>query len=65
MTFASLSAKSLVVFLRDRTGIHFSLDNSDLTQSDNLKHLTVYEQGLPAEAKNVLTLWLVSPLMGG
>jgi len=55
--------QNLVIFLRDRSGIHFSLDDPDLANSDNLLHLTVHEQGLPAEAKNIFALWLVSPLL--
>lgn len=57
------SAKNLVIFLRDRSGIHFTLQNPALTNCENLLHLCVYEQGLPVDAKNVFSLWLVSPLM--
>ncbi|XP_005100537.1 putative FERM domain-containing protein FRMD8P1 [Aplysia californica] len=56
-------AMNLVVFLRDRTGVHFSLEEAYLTRTDSLLHLVIHEQGLPAEAHNVFSLWLVSPLM--
>jgi len=55
--------QNVVVFLRDRSGIHFSLEEPELATAEALLHLTVHEQGLPAEAKDVFSLWLVSPLM--
>ncbi|ESP03034.1 hypothetical protein LOTGIDRAFT_230474 [Lottia gigantea] len=53
----------IVVFLRDRTGIHFNLEDGHLAQADELLELVIEEQGLPAVAKQALALWIVSDLL--
>ncbi|KAK0059924.1 FERM domain-containing protein FRMD8P1 [Biomphalaria pfeifferi] len=55
---------NLVVFLRDRTGIHFTLEDAPLTRCDSLVHLVLQEQSLPIEAAEAFCLWLISPILG-
>ncbi|XP_055879551.1 putative FERM domain-containing protein FRMD8P1 isoform X2 [Biomphalaria glabrata] len=54
---------NLVVFLRDRTGIHFTLEDAPLTRCDSLVHLVLQEQSLPIEAAEAFCLWLISPIL--
>uniref|UniRef100_A0A0B7AES9 FERM domain-containing protein 8 n=1 Tax=Arion vulgaris TaxID=1028688 RepID=A0A0B7AES9_9EUPU len=54
---------SLVVFLRDKTGIHFTLEDAPITQCSGLLQLVILEQNLPQEASDVLCLWLISPVL--
>lgn len=53
----------LVVFLRDREGIYFHLEDGHLARADELLDLVIEEQGLPPEAKEVFSLWFVSPIL--
>lgn len=53
----------LVVFLRDRAGIYFHLEDGHLVRADELLELVIEEQGLPPEAKEVFSLWFVSPIL--
>ncbi|KAL8574241.1 hypothetical protein ACOMHN_065784 [Nucella lapillus] len=53
----------LVVFLRDRAGIYFHLEDGHLVRADELLELVIEEQGLPQEAKEVFSLWFVSPIL--
>ncbi|RUS91271.1 hypothetical protein EGW08_000983 [Elysia chlorotica] len=54
---------NVVVFLKDRSGIHFTLEDAPLTNCSSLLHLVIHEQGLPAEAADVFCCWLVSPII--
>ncbi|XP_041352332.1 putative FERM domain-containing protein FRMD8P1 isoform X4 [Gigantopelta aegis] len=53
----------MVVYLRDRTGVMFSLEDGHLARADELIEMVCEEQGLPQEAQRVFALWLVSTLM--
>ncbi|XP_076452584.1 putative FERM domain-containing protein FRMD8P1 [Babylonia areolata] len=53
----------LVIFLRDRAGIYFHLEDGHLARSDELLELVIEEQGLPQDAKEVFSLWFVSPIL--
>lgn len=53
----------LVVFLRDRAGVYFHLEDGHTVRSDELLELVIDEQGLPPEAKEVFSLWFVSPIL--
>lgn len=52
------------MFLRDKTGIHFNLQDAAVTQCCGLLQLIIQEQNLPEEASNVFCLWLISPILG-
>lgn len=53
----------LVVFLRDRAGIYFHLEDGHLVRADELLELVIEEQGLPPGAKEVFSMWFVSPVL--
>ena len=53
----------MVVFLRDRAGIYFHLEDGHLVRADELLELVIEEQGLPPEAKEIFSLWFVSPIL--
>ncbi|XP_059145353.1 putative FERM domain-containing protein FRMD8P1 isoform X2 [Physella acuta] len=53
----------LVVFLKDRTGVHFTLEDAPQSKCENLIDLVINEQGLPPEASDIFSLWLVSPII--
>ncbi|KAL8576115.1 hypothetical protein ACOMHN_001465 [Nucella lapillus] len=53
----------LVVFLRDRAGIYFHLEDGHIVRTDELLELVMQEQGLPPEAREVFSLWFVSPIL--
>ncbi|BFZ07548.1 hypothetical protein BsWGS_10587 [Bradybaena similaris] len=55
--------RNLIVFLRDRTGIHFNLQDAAVTQCGGLLQLIIQEQNLPEEAGNIFCLWLISPIL--
>ena len=54
----------MVVYLRDRTGVMFTLEDGHLARAEELLEMVCEEQGLPAEAQRVFALWLVSTLIG-
>jgi hypothetical protein len=54
---------NLVVFLRDKTGIHFTLEDAPVVQCSGLLELVIQEQNLPPEASHVFCLWLISPML--
>ncbi|KAH9523068.1 hypothetical protein Btru_065655 [Bulinus truncatus] len=62
-SYALDDVMNLVVFLRDRTGIHFTLEDAPLTRCDCLVQLIIQEQNLPAEAADAFCLWLISPII--
>ncbi|KAL4238362.1 FERM domain-containing protein 8 [Mactra antiquata] len=51
------------IFLRDRTGIHVSLEEGHQAEADDLFDIVLQDQGLPNECEDVFALWLVSPLL--
>ncbi|XP_076434671.1 putative FERM domain-containing protein FRMD8P1 [Babylonia areolata] len=53
----------LIVFLRDRAGIYFHLEDGHLIKADELLELVIQEQGLPPWAKEVFSLWFVSSIL--
>ena len=53
----------MVVFLRDRAGIYFHLEDGHLVRADELLELVIEEQGLPPEAREIFSLWFVSPIL--
>ncbi|KAK6182084.1 hypothetical protein SNE40_009848 [Patella caerulea] len=53
----------MIVFLRDRTGIHFNLEDGHLAQADDLLDLVIDEKNLPDIAKQAFALWIVSDLL--
>lgn len=52
------------IFLRDRTGIHVSLEEGHQAEADDLFDIVLQDQNLPNECEDVFALWLVSPLLG-
>ena len=53
----------LVIFLRDRAGIYFHLEDGNIARADELLELVIEEQGLPQEAKEVFSMWFVSSVL--
>ena len=53
----------LVVFLRDRGGIYFHLEDGHQARADEILQLVMEEHDLPPEARHVFCLWFVSPIL--
>lgn len=54
----------LCIFMRDRSGIHCTLEEGHNAEADDLFDIVLADQGLPEECEDVFALWLVSPLLG-
>ena len=59
------SALEVVIWMRDRVGIHVTLEcgGHDATAKD-LFEVAVEQRGLPQDCDNIFSIWLVSPLLG-
>lgn len=58
-------AVEVVIWLRDRKGIHVNLEGQGhLAEAADLFEIIVSHRGLPKDAHNIFSLWLVSPLLG-
>ncbi|XP_071079069.1 putative FERM domain-containing protein FRMD8P1 isoform X4 [Haliotis cracherodii] len=53
----------MIVYLRDRNGIFYSLEDGHLAQAEELLDMTMKEQGLSEVAREVFAIWLVSELL--
>ena len=56
-------AVEIVLWLRDRKGIHVNLEDGQLAEASDLFEIVVEQRGLPPESENVFSIWLVSPLL--
>ena len=52
------------IFMRDRSGIHCTLEEGHNAEAEDLFDIVLQEQGFPPECEDVFALWLVSPLIG-
>ena len=52
------------IFMRDRSGIHCTLEEGHNAEAEDLFDIVLQEQGFPQECEDVFALWLVSPLIG-
>ena len=52
------------IFMRDRSGIHCTLEEGHNAEAEDLFDIVLQEQGFPPECEDVFALWLVSPLLG-
>ena len=59
-----LSAVETIIYLMDKTGIHFNVDDGQKAEAGELFEYVMEELQLPAEAREVFSLWLVSDLLG-
>ncbi|XP_048259646.1 putative FERM domain-containing protein FRMD8P1 isoform X4 [Haliotis rufescens] len=53
----------MIVYLRDRNGIFYSIEDGHLAQAEELLDMTMKEQGLSEVAREVFAVWLVSELL--
>ncbi|XP_067680211.1 putative FERM domain-containing protein FRMD8P1 isoform X2 [Haliotis asinina] len=53
----------MIVYLRDRNGIFYSIEDGHLAQAEELLDMTIQEQGLSPIAREVFAVWLVSDLL--
>lgn len=58
------ASMDLCIFMRDRSGIHCTLEEGHNAEADDLFDIVLTDQGLPEECEDVFALWLVSPLLG-
>ncbi|KAL3873478.1 hypothetical protein ACJMK2_036590 [Sinanodonta woodiana] len=57
------TSMDIVVFMRDRSGIHITIEEGQIAEAEELFGIVMEEQGLPEEYKDIFSLWLVSPLL--
>ena len=53
-----------IVYLMDKSGLRFTIDDGHTKEAGHLFDNVMEELGLPAEAREVFSLWLVSDLLG-
>jgi len=63
-TCSVAASMDLCIFMRDRTGIHVTLEEGHNAEADDLFDIVLADQGLPEECEDVFALWLTSPLLG-
>lgn len=56
-------AVEIVLWLRDRKGIHVNLEDGHLAEAADLFQIVIEQRGLPPESENIFSIWLVSPLL--
>ena len=62
--FFSAASMDVCIFMRDRSGIHCTLEEGHNAEAEDLFDIVLQEQGFPPECEDVFALWLVSPLIG-
>ena len=58
------ASMDVCIFMRDRSGIHCTLEEGHNAEAEDLFDIVLQEQGFPQECEDVFALWLVSPLIG-
>lgn len=56
-------AVEIVLWLRDRKGIHVNLEDGHQAEAADLFEIVLEQRGLPPESENIFSVWLVSPLL--